>query len=115
MKLEVTRTNLVLFAIVVGLLIYSIAFAPNRNGVKYIKPQHELDSLAHVITDLKREQHAKDSVITNLKSEVSALDKVIYNQKVKIVKIREEYDTKIKTVSNYTPSELDSFFAERYK
>ncbi len=111
------NTPSVILSIVVIALAAFIIFGKSstKDGDKYAKQKQEIDSLSCIINTLETEQLAQDSIIRNYQIQVVRLDHDINAAKHKITNLKHEYSTKIQTVSNFTPTELDGFFADRYK
>jgi len=116
MQARVTKTNLMLIVVIAALLIYYFMYKAPKIGDadRYAKQKQEIDSLTQVIGGLEREQLVRDSIIKDFEIKVSALDDEIDNQKGKISNLKKQYGTKIQNVGRYTPTELDSFFTDRY-
>lgn len=105
----------ILSSIVVGLLVYNIFFSNTSTDDKYTKKLQEIDSLTQVINKLEQQHLIQDSIIATYQVKVDSLDTEIVKSKDKIEQIKKEYGKKIKAIGNYTPTELDSFFTDRYK
>lgn len=116
MKIEVTKTNLVLAAIAVILLGYILI---TRNFSKTVVDNsayvHKIDSLNSVILDYRTKQLDLDKKIASYELDIKRLDFQIDSAENKIIEIRHYYDKKIKDISRYSASELDDFFSKRYK
>lgn len=116
MKFEVTKTNMVLAAVVILLLSY-ILITRNYSNTTVEDPKYksQIDSLNTVILDFKNKQLDLDKKIANYELDIRRLDFQIDSAENKIIEIRNYYGEKIKTVGRYSTSELDRFFADRYK
>lgn len=116
MKIEVTKTNLILAAIAVILLGYILI---TRNFSKTVVDNsayiQQIDSLNSVILDYKTKQLDLDKKIANYELDIKRLDLQIDSAENKIIEIRNYYDKKIKDAGRYSASELDDFFTKRYK
>jgi predicted nucleic acid-binding Zn-ribbon protein len=116
MKIEVTKTNLILAAIAVILLGYILI---TRNFSKTVVDNsayvHKIDSLNSVILDYRTKQLDLDKKIASYELDIKRLDFQIDSAENKIIEIRHYYDKKIKDISRYSASELDDFFSKRYK
>lgn len=115
MKLERIIT-VILASLVIGLTVYVLFFDKKKNDYvdKYKGEKDKIDSLTAKINDLRKVQLTQDSLIgvyenriTYYKSEINKVDN-------KIATIRKEYEERIRDAYNYTPSQLDSFFTNRY-
>ena len=112
---KINPITLILGALVLILFAY-IVFSP-KPKVDTTKTvyDYKMDSLATVILDLKQQQLQSDSVIACYSDSILKLDRKLLAKKRTIIKIRKNYENKIKTISNYSPSQLSEFFAKRYK
>jgi predicted nucleic acid-binding Zn-ribbon protein len=79
-----------------------------------VHTQEEVDSLNNYIIKLELQQTLSDSTIIKYQHDLSELDDQINTTQRKIVQIRERYEKNITKVSNYTNTQLDSFFTNRY-
>lgn len=77
--------------------------------------RQQIDSLNSRIDSLEDDQLQLDSLIKVYQDSVSVLDHKIDSTKQRITDIRAYYGNKIKDISRYTPTQLDSFFTNRYK
>ena len=102
MKIEVTKTNLI--------LITRKSTAPINN----LKYQTEIDSLNRAISTYQQHQVVLDQKISNKELVIKKLDQEIDSTKRVIIQERKYYGDKIKNAGRYTPTELNSFFSERY-
>jgi peptidoglycan hydrolase CwlO-like protein len=116
MKIEVTKINLVLAAVIVLLFIYIIIARNFSNPVvDNSKYEAKIDSLDNVILDYRKQQLDLDKKIAGYEIDIRRLDFQIDSAENKIIEIRNYYGQRIKTVGRYSTSELDDFFAKRYK
>ena len=107
-KLTVTLSIIIL--LLVGYIIYT-----NNKPVSDDSFKQQIDSLNNKIDSLEEDQLRLDSLIAVYQDSVSILDTKIDSTKQKITEIRAYYGNKIKNISKYTPTQLDSFFTNRYK
>jgi vacuolar-type H+-ATPase subunit I/STV1 len=96
-------------------LTYWVIFVITPSVTMSNKEKTQIDSLNVVIQGLHKENLKLDSTVLNLNNEIKLVDKQIEKLKNKKVTIKKEYHEKITRVDNYTESELDSFFSDRYK
>ena len=96
-------------------LTYWVIFVITPSVTMSNKEKTQIDSLNVVIQGLHKENLKLDSTVLNLNNEIKLVDKQIEKLKNKKVTIKKEYHEKITRVDNYTDSELDSFFSDRYK
>jgi uncharacterized protein HemX len=105
----------VLIAIVVGLGIYMYVRKPDLKDDKYDKQYQAIDSLINDIDRLQQNQLKLDSIINNHELKIKSINQSIDSTKRKLKQIRIDNGTKIQAASNYSPTEIDSFFTDRYK
>lgn len=74
----------------------------------------KIDSLTNVNKELQAVRDRLDSVKTVVINKVDEVDWKISNIKEKTTLIREYYHDRINNTDKYTPSQLDSFFRNRY-
>lgn len=96
-------------------MTYWVIFVITPSVTMSNKEKSQIDSLNVVIQGLYKENLKLDSTVLNLNNEIKLVDKQIEEIKNKKVTIKKEYHEKINRVDNYTESELDSFFSDRYK
>ena len=96
-------------------MTYWVIFVITPSVTMSNKEKTQIDSLNVVIQGLHKENLKLDSTVLNLNNEIKLVDKQIEKLKNKKVTIKKEYHEKITRVDNYTESELDSFFSDRYK
>lgn len=89
--------------------ILLVIFRPHPQPINNINQKY-IDS----ITILKQEQLQSDSLITYYRSEVENLDNNISKLSQIQYKDRIIYKDRILPVAEYTPTQLDSFFKQRY-
>jgi predicted RNase H-like nuclease (RuvC/YqgF family) len=99
-------------------LIAAYIFFPNFFPGKEYKPDQALidriDSLEKVNIALQQQITKYDSINAALESRVHDVDNKIGNIKEKTTIIKEYYRDKKQETSKYTPTQLDSFFRDRY-
>ena len=116
MKLEVTKTNMILAAVILLLLGYIIVTSTTSNvSVKDPIYENKIDSLNRAIADYQKQQLVLDGKISNYELDIKKLDNEIDSTKQVIIDQRKYYGNKIKNAGKYTASELDTFFTNRYK
>ncbi len=109
---------------IIGLCIYTVLIVlvtyllmkpqpTNTNGFNFSE-QRRIDSLNVRIGKLESRQKISDSLVVKYKQDIAILDHKMDSTKIKVIQIRKYYENKIKDVSRYTPTELDSFFTNRY-
>jgi hypothetical protein len=107
-------TRLILVATLLALLYLGYTLLQG-NTIKLAKEQQTIDSLTIQIAKLDSQHVKKDSVITVYKDSIVYVDKAIETVKTKYIHIKHKYDEIRTHVSHYTPTQLDSFFSERYR
>lgn len=102
--------------VVIGLLVYVLFFDKNKNDYvdPYAKNKTKIDSLTTKINDLRKQQLAQDSLIGTYEYQIDYYKSEIKKGDSKIAVIRKEYEQRIRDAYNYNPSQLDSFFTNRY-
>jgi peptidoglycan hydrolase CwlO-like protein len=98
------------------LLLYFIfvKVTPTQVG-DYTKEKQKIDSLSKIITGLENNQTKLNQSIFVQQLEIDILNKQIDSTSNEIIKVRKYYAKKIKDITTYTPTQLDSFFTERYQ
>ena len=76
--------------------------------------KHALDSLNRISIELVEKQKKSDSIISEYQMKVNEVDLKISNIKEKTTVVREYYYEKQKQIDKYTPTQIDSFFKNRY-
>ena len=116
LNMKFNTLSVILFIVVIALVAFIIFGKDSSNDTdKYARQKYEIDSLNSIINTFETQQLVQDSIIKDYQIQVIKLDQETDAAKYKITNIKHEYSTKIQTVSNYTPTELDKFFADRYK
>ena len=115
MKLEVTKTNLILIALVIILTAW-ILIARNFSQSTVVDPTYvnKIDSLNNVIFDYKNKQLTLDKKILDFELSVKQLDYKIDSAENKIIEIRNYYDKKIKNAI-LTQSSFENFKFEPFR
>ena len=114
MKLEVTKTNLILAAVILLLLGYVIVISRTNTTINDLEYKTEIDSLNRAISTYQQHQVVLDQKISNKELVIKKLDQEIDSTKQVIIQERKYYGDKIKNAGRYTPTELNDFFSERY-
>lgn len=107
-------TTIVLAVIIVVLFGYIILQPTPQTVDKYAKEKATIDSLNRVVVDLIKQQASQDSLIAIYKQKIDSLDKEIAITEKELAKSKKDHGTKIQAAGNYTPSQVDSFFTNRY-
>jgi len=109
MKLEVTKTNLILAAVILLLLGYIIIISRTNTSINDLEYKTEIDSLNRVISTYQQHQVVLDQKISNKELVIKKLDQEIDSTKQVIIQERKYYGDKIKNAGRYTPTELQLF------
>jgi len=107
-------SHLIMGAIIL-LLLWFLLKPVNVDLSKYDKQKREIDSLSNVINGLQKEQVELNKSINFHQNRIDSLNYEIDSTNQQITNIRNYYGKKIRDISNYTPTQLDDFFAKRYK
>jgi peptidoglycan hydrolase CwlO-like protein len=112
--IRLNASHLILGAII--LLLLWLLLKPTKVDLsKYDKQKKEIDSLNNVLVSFQKKQLELDKSILYHQNRINSLTDKISNTNQEITNTRAYYDKKIKDISNYTPSQLNDFFAKRYK
>jgi len=104
-----------MFILLVGaVLLFYIYVIPARRSSDY-NTKHKIDSLNTLVIQLSKEEKYLDSISTLYKDSAAVLDRELILKQKELIKQREQYGKEIKTARSYTPTQLDSFFASRFK
>ena len=107
-------SHLIMGAIIL-LLLWFLLKPVNVDLSKYDKQKREIDSLSNVINGLQKELVELNKSINFHQNRIDSLNYEIDSTNQQITNIRNYYGKKIRDISNYTPTQLDDFFAKRYK
>lgn len=109
------KTNILVgcLIIIIGVMGYALLRNTSEDVVDSNKKQ--IDSLNSINISLQKQQQIQDSIIDHYKVEVLNLDHKIDSTENKLKDLRIYYGKKIRNAGSYTPTELDSFFTNRYK
>jgi len=107
--------HVILFSVAFSVLIYLALF--NTKTVEtsdYVQEKQKIDSLSYVITNLQKEQIKLNTTLITYQTKIDSLNFQMDSTRQEIANIRIYYGRQIKDITNYTPSELDKFFTNRY-
>jgi peptidoglycan hydrolase CwlO-like protein len=107
-------SHLILGAIILLLLLVVFLRPGTVDLSKYDKQKQEIDSLNRTLIDLQKKQVELDNSILQHQFKIDSLNIEINTTTQEITDIRVRYDKKLKDINNYTPSQLNDFFSERY-
>jgi peptidoglycan hydrolase CwlO-like protein len=108
-------SHLIMGAIILLLLFFVFLKPKKYDFSKVDKQQRKVDSLSYVIKNLQREQTVLNNSISYHQNKIDLLDSKIFNTNQEIIDIRKDYGKQIQDINNFTPSQLNDFFAKRYK
>jgi hypothetical protein len=74
-----------------------------------------IDSLSRVIIELQRHQQYIDGLIIVQETQLDKMSHQIDSTSLQLQETRKQYDAKIKNIYSYTDTQLERFFAARYK
>ena len=104
----------ILYVIVGILLLFSIIWLSVRQPQMPKEYKDAIDALTKANKELVEHQKQLDSTIQVYENEVKQVDNQIDNIKEKTTIIREYYHEQSVAANNYTPTQVDSFFKNRY-
>ena len=104
----------ILYVIVGILLLFSIIWLSVRQPQMPKEYKDAIDALNKANKELVERQKQIDSTIKVYETEVKQVDYQIDNIKEKTTIIKEYYHEQSVAASNYTPTQVDSFFKNRY-
>ena len=101
--------------VVIGLvLLYGVIWLSTRQPQMPKEYKDAIDALTKANKELVERQKQIDSTIKVYETEVKQVDHQIDNIKEKTTIIKEYYHEQSVAASNYTPTQVDSFFKSRY-
>jgi hypothetical protein len=101
--------------IVIGLiLLYGIVWLVTRESKTPIEIKASLDSLTAANKKLIESQQYMNNAISSYELKLNILDSQIANIENKTVIINRYYNNIGQQVDKYTPTQIDSFFKQRY-
>ena len=105
-----------LFLFFIGLfIIYWLIFVLTPKSKMSEEEQKKITFLNKSILDIQKSQKILDNKIDSINKTINKVDDEIHEIKDKKTIIKEIYHEKIINVTNFTETELDSFFTDRYK
>ena len=114
--IQVSLYDVILTCITLLMIFFAFrSCEPTPLNTKYVDQKRSIDSLNYVILELKTIQIILDDKILNSGNKIDSLSQEIVNTKTEILNTKNYYDKKIRDARTYTPTQLDKFFADRYK
>ena len=101
--------------ICVALLLFNIFTSPSPTPTNYYPQEKQIDSINVLINQLNKDQVNLTTSLNQHQYKLDSLSNQINNTKTQIINIKKYYGSKINDIKLYTPSQLSSFFANRYK
>jgi hypothetical protein len=114
--IKIKLSRLIIGGILLLWFILLVKCKPTPDAVdKYIKEKQEIDSLQNEIGKLKGLNHQLGNEIYLQTKVMDSLNQEIKTTEKELTQTRTYYGNKIKDLNSSSPSELNEFFAERYK
>jgi hypothetical protein len=111
------KKQLVLFGIGIILMVIIVSALSTRvdTPISYDPYRSKIDSLNIELKYIKNRQNILNSQIRRYKDSIDVSNNRIDSLGKELIKTRVYYGKKIKSIGNYTPSELSNFLTVRYK
>ena len=111
MKIKKSDVLLVIIAVLAG---YSIL---QMRGIRTDVASYnaKIDSIQNEIDSVQMENHKLTEQIVTIDQEIDKVDGQILNVSKNITIIKKQTDEKIDSVNNFSFSDLEKFFTDRYK
>lgn len=109
-----SKIKIGLYVILGFILMYGLIWLTTPKPTMPANLKATIDSLVKVNAELTARQDFIDSTIGVYEMKADRVDVSIDNVKKKIVTMRKQYKDQVQVVSNYTPTQVDSFFKARY-
>jgi septal ring factor EnvC (AmiA/AmiB activator) len=97
------------------LLLYWVIFILTPKNTMLKEDRQKIKTLNEKIEQINEEQDKLEFKIAEIEKEITMIETKVKRIKKDKNKVAIKYHEKIKRVDNYTVSELDSFFTNRYK
>ena len=110
--MNIGKTILIILITIVLLSIVFYILTPNSKLAE--QTYQKIDSLNNLITKLEEQQKHLDSNIVNYNNRILSLDSSIDQIRKEKTTIKEIYHEKIINVDNFSNTQIDKFFTERY-
>jgi len=102
--------------IIFGLFIsYWLIYVITPNVRMSAESKAKIDSLSNDIIRYEKQNRRIDTAIAEYNTEIHKIDSIINNIKQEKTIIKEFYHEKIISVDTFSKSQIDSFFAKRYR
>jgi hypothetical protein len=104
----------ILIVILSLILVYGVIFLTTKKEHIPVEVQTKIDSLTKVNAVLVQKQQDIDSILKTFEFKIKQVDARVDNIKERTIIIRKYYHTQSQAASTYTPTQIDSFFRQRY-
>ena len=111
---KATHIYTITIIICIALLLFNI-FTDPKPPTNYYPQEKQIDSINVLINQLNKDQVNLTTSLNQHQYKLDSLSNQISNTKTQIINIKKYYGSKINDIKLYTPSQLSSFFANRYK
>jgi peptidoglycan hydrolase CwlO-like protein len=111
---KATHICTITIIICIALLLFNIFTTPHP-PTNYYPQEKQIDSINVLINQLNKDQVNLTTSLNQHQYKLDSLSNQISNTKTQIINIKKYYGSKINDIKLYTPSQLSSFFANRYK
>lgn len=108
------NTQNIIILILAGLILYNI-FLNNTIKTNVQEYEDKIDLLQTKVDSVNSLNKELDSKINNLNNQITLIDTDIDNVQSNITTIKTKTNEKINSVDSFTYSDLEQFFADRYK
>lgn len=115
MNSKATHIYIITIIICIALLLFNIFTTPNPQPTNYYPQEKQIDSINVLINQLNKDQVNLTTSLNQHQYKLDSLSTQISNTKIQIINVKKYYGSKINDIKLYTPSQLSSFFANRYK
>ena len=111
------KSNIITILKIIGVLflIYWLMFVLTPSVKMSAESKAKIDSLNANIKKYEEENKKIDTAIAAYNTEIHKIDNIINNIKQEKTIIKEFYHEKIISVDTFSKSQIDSFFAKRYR
>ena len=111
------KSNLMTILKIIGVLflIYWLMFVLTPSVKMSAESKAKIDSLNANIKKYEEDNKKIDTAIAGYNTEIHKIDNIINNIKQEKTIIKEFYHEKIISVDTFSKSQIDSFFAKRYR
>jgi uncharacterized coiled-coil DUF342 family protein len=114
--LQIVKTNYkkIIYTIIAAIAIYGTVWIATREPRMPKDMKATIDSLTKANAAYQEKQNALSESIDSFKTQVNKVDFEIDNIKEKTTVVKEYHHEIIEKVDHYDPTEIESFFKQRY-